>query len=345
MVSGTTSTSYSAAEALNLFYKEYDTNCAGYRVMIDGIDVDLTLEDDDNNEGVYEQNEVTALYRSSEETKRKAMEQAKDDAPFFVNYQGGSVPSMSTGYTASTDYTGFYVKEGKYIGKASNAESGDYIRILIKDLDYSVVDNVEDFFDIPDEIEYSSITNAIYNGTYVELESTSDDATQENKINSAMSYFISQGFTAQSAAGIVGNLMTESGLNASSGSKAGYHGIAQWNTSDAGGHWWDATNGIKNWLISNGYNEDSFAGQVRAIYEAERRGQMTEARWTELKSLTDPEKAAEMFAVYYEACIGSAGNSSAMTVWYNKGKMYQALKSRKENAITALNTYTGASNN
>ena len=67
----------SAADALNLFYKEYDTNCAGYTIMIDGFNVDLTTKDENDNEGAYEQNGVIALYNSDEQKKREEMEQAK----------------------------------------------------------------------------------------------------------------------------------------------------------------------------------------------------------------------------------------------------------------------------
>lgn len=158
-----------AAKALNLFYKEYDTNCAGYTIMIDGFNVDLQTVDENDNAGAYEKNDVVALYNSKEEKKRIAMEQAKENAPFFINNGESSIPTMEEGYHAPDNFTGLYVKEGKYIGKTTEPSSievldtitpesviseyegpADYIRILIKDLDYSVVDNVEDFFNIPE---------------------------------------------------------------------------------------------------------------------------------------------------------------------------------------------------
>ena len=74
-----------------------------------------------------------------------------------------------------------------------------------------------------------------------------------------MTYFVSQGFTPEGAAGIMGNLIQESALDPAVVSASGYHGLAQWNTSDAGGHWWDASDGIRAWVISQGYNETDYA--------------------------------------------------------------------------------------
>lgn len=194
----------SAADGLNLFYKEYDTVCAGYTVMIDGFDVDLSIQDDEGKNGAYEENEVMALYNDGEEDARRAQEEAKLNAPFFVKYDEsgelGDSSSFPETYKASTDTKGYYIKEGKYIGKTIESEDvsepetddepieqdvddsgeiessepydviyagpGDYMRILVKDNDYSVVDNVEDFFDIEDYL-YSETTTTTTDDVFV----------------------------------------------------------------------------------------------------------------------------------------------------------------------------------
>ena len=65
----------------------------------DGFDVDLLYTGEDEsasgslgsdvqeklNNGVYKQNEVHALYNSEEMAKLEEIEQAKEDAPFFIN--------------------------------------------------------------------------------------------------------------------------------------------------------------------------------------------------------------------------------------------------------------------
>lgn len=150
-----------AAKGLNLFYKEYSNVCAGYTIMIDGFDVNLEATDDEGNNGKYKQNEIMALYNSNEQRKREEQEQLKEDAPFFVNFgESSSIPSE---YVSDIGMKGYYIKEGKYIGKTisndygdSDENPGEYIRILIKDTDYSLVENVEDFFNIPTPDDFRS---------------------------------------------------------------------------------------------------------------------------------------------------------------------------------------------
>lgn len=352
-----------AKKGLNYFYEEYEDVCEGYLVMIDGFDFDLAAQDEEGNNGSYEQNPVRALYNTAEESRIKIKEQMKDDAPFFINYgetdiELGNSDSVPATYIADLNETkGYYVKEGKYLGKTITSSStttddtpdtstdtpdaenetttptisnGDYMRIMVKDLDNSIVDNVEEFFDIE---EYGRKGSGIYG----DLEAINESSTDAEKVRAAMSYFINeQGYTPEAAAGIVGNLIVESGLDPAIVSSSGYHGLAQWNTSDGGGHWWDAPDGIRNWLLEQGYNEDSFAGQIRAICEAPRRGQMGD-RWEELKVMTNIEQAAELFCVYYEACPGG----SDPTVWYLPGTNYQGLAARKQCAKNAYDIYMG----
>ncbi len=247
----TTSEGYETPEsALNLFYDEYENVCAGYTIMIDGIDVDLSLTSSDSgspdlepNEGEEleeseepEESEETAgnssqnsingsykkrteeelrgyaLYNSEEWKKLIDKEQAKEDAPCFINYgESSAYPKPEDNYKAEDGLKGYYIKEGKYIGKTiegteatkteipeeletsdvevsdterSDIETSndsiekltytyydyegpaDYIRIIIKDLDYAIVDNVEDFFDIAD-VAGNSTTEA-FTGDYSE---------------------------------------------------------------------------------------------------------------------------------------------------------------------------------
>ena len=354
-----------AADGLNLFYDEYEETCAGFTITIDGFKVDLNTTDDEGNNGTYEQNEVMALYNSAEQEKREENEQAKDDAPFFINYgESANLGSLPEEYYCdlSDVNKGYYIKEGKYLGvtytddesaalattdtpEDESDDSSDtpedeeytgpanYIRIMVKDKEYSIIDNVEDYFDIPELEESGSNTT----GEYGDLEAITEASSDTEKVRAAMTYFVSQGFTPEGAAGIMGNLIQESSLDPTAVSPSGYHGLAQWNTSNSGGHWWDASDGIRAWIISQGYNETDYAGQIRAIYEAERRGQMTENLWAELKALTNIEQAAELFAVYYEACIGG----SDPTQWYSPGTNYQELNLRKHYAQNAYDIYMG----
>ena len=222
-------------KALNIFGEEYENVCAGYTIMIDGIDVDLSLtsadsgtsdeptdpaepttdpepstepqggdnENQNSINGSFKKREEEdlrglALYNTTEWDTLVDKEQAKEDAPCFINYgEDKAYPTPEDNYKAEDGLVGYYVKEGKFIGKTianevvetttptadpepepepeptaepnpdnptSDSEDAekltytyydytgpaDYIRIIIKDLDYAIVDNVEDFFYIPE---------------------------------------------------------------------------------------------------------------------------------------------------------------------------------------------------
>lgn len=314
-----------AAKGLNLFAEEYEDVCNGYTIMIDGFDVDLNTTDDEGNNGFYEQNEIMQLYNSDEVAERVENEQFKDDAPFFVDIGGE-----------------YYIKEGKYIGKtvvngvpATPTEPvvildgqeeytgpADYIRILIKDTDYAVLDNVEDFFDIPEDL------GSTISGIYGNLEAITESSSLEDKVRAAMTYYISQGFTAEAAAGIVGNAAVESTLSPTAANGTSYMGLYQWDTP---GRWVTVT----NWMTTNGYNQDSFAGQIRASVESGDRDSFMD--WNLLKGLTNVEQAAEYWCVKYEGAIGGSG----VPQWYGLGNNWQALDKRKQCAKNALQIYQG----
>ena len=352
-------------DGLNLFYEEYEDTCAGFIITIDGFKVDLNTVDEEENNGSYEQNEVAALYNSEEQSKRERNEQLKDDAPFFINYgESADLGSLPEEYYCDLENSenGYYIKEGKYLGitltdeeaenlvvtaSSLNTTTGtgehegpaNYIRIIAKDKDYSIIDNVEDYFYIPDPEEGSSTT-----GIYADLEAITEDSPVEEKVRAMISYYVSQGFTPEGAAGIVGNAAIEnSGLVCTSGldGSGTYVGLFQLERSSR----WQV---MRSWMIENGYNEDSFAGQVRAAYESEDANHLTSmgGSWEELKSLTNTRQAAELFAVYYEGCVGSLGNAGP-TEWYSigpsypVGTYYQGLLDRKQAAENALKIYQG----
>lgn len=64
--------------------------------------------------------------------------------------------------------------------------------------------------------------------TTCQSQTTNLDVTGSNPEEQAFSFFVNNGFTAAQAAGIVGNLHVESGLNPQITNGIGAHGIAQW---------------------------------------------------------------------------------------------------------------------
>lgn len=196
---------------------------------------------------------------------------------------------------------------------------GNYLRIIFRDTDDTVVENVEDYMKL-DAVGTKT-------GIFGDLENIDENSTHAEKIRAAVTYFNSMGFTPEAACGILGNIIQESTLDPKATSS--YHGLIQWDSTNR----WPK---VKEWMASQGYNEDSFAGQIRAIYEFEVT-QMPEDRWEELRNLTDVEKAAELFAVYFERCTGGGDTP----VWYRTGELYQELVERKKWAQNAYDIYMG----
>ena len=190
----------SAVSDYSSFYDEYEDVCDGYIVMIDGFDVDLDLSG-----GEYAQNEVYALYNTDEQARLEEIEQEKDDAPFRVDVNGD-----------------IYIKEGKYIGTTyadsednqwttSDGETGyaNYIRIIVKDTDYTVIDDVEDFFNI-EEVEFISSTSDGSSSSSSDVSYTTyDGSTVAEKVWNAL---IDAGYSEIAAAGAMGNIHCESGF-------------------------------------------------------------------------------------------------------------------------------------
>ena len=164
------------------------------------------------------------------------------------------------------------------------------------------------------------------------ISETYNNSSVYKKIHAIMQYLVKEGFTPEAAAGVAGNIAMESEYDTSLVSRSGYHGLCQWNTNSEGDYWWYS---IENWLDSNGYAWNSFEGQVRAIVECSKKGNMTLSRFKELKSLKNVEQATELFCVYYEACPGG----SSRTSYYNVGTCYQGLSTRKKEAWIAYEMY------
>ena len=199
-----------------------------------------------------------------------------------------------------------------------------------------VVTNVEESSVIFETYSTFMETVSIESANQNLLSQITVDSTTEERIMAAMNYFVSQGFTPEAAAGILGSIAVESGYNPSIVSSTGYYGLCQWNTSSAGGYWWYS---IQDWMAINGYEWNSFEGQIRAIVECPNRGQLSDSLLEELKGLTSVDQASELVAVYYEACVGG----STPTQYYQVGYCYQELELRCSEAWIAYNIYSGSS--
>ena len=122
--------------------------------------------------------------------------------------------------------------------------------------------------------------------------------------SSALSFFKSAGYSDEQAAGIVGNLQAESGINinpAAIGDGGKAWGIAQWHP-DRRAIWEKANR--KKWQVDG--SSPNFAEQLRFIvYELQRTESRADKRLRATKTVED---AASVFDQYYERSSGQARN-------------------------------------
>ena len=113
------------------------------------------------------------------------------------------------------------------------------------------------------------------------------------RIEYAMDFFTSRGFTREAAAGIVGNLLAESGINPKSEQYGGGpgRGIAQWSVDE---RWQTYLKFAKN----RGLEPTDLDAQLRFIIH-EMPSQMGESAKT-IKTMTDSNAAAKLFMDKYE---------------------------------------------
>jgi hypothetical protein len=115
----------------------------------------------------------------------------------------------------------------------------------------------------------------------------------EGRTEYAMDFFTSRGFTREAAAGIVGNLLAESGINPKSEQYGGGpgRGIAQWSVDQ---RWQTYLKFAKN----RGLEPTDLNAQLRFIIH-EMPSQMGESAKT-IKTMTDSNAAAKLFMDKYE---------------------------------------------
>ncbi len=103
-------------------------------------------------------------------------------------------------------------------------------------------------------------------------------------------FLLGAGFTEQAAAGVIGNLMQESGVNPKSKQLGGGpgRGIMQWGTGPGSGGRWDA---LVAWASSSGKDPWSLDTQVEWMMKEMR----SYGTYNRLKGVTDVKKAVQIF--------------------------------------------------
>lgn len=169
---------YSNAEALNLYYEEYEDVCEGYVMTIDGIKLLDGVNVDSKGNGLPSLiNLAKADMESSEETEKnfnvtksfKANEAVNlvDDDLEKENQQKedakAAAPAVAVQSIEEDDGTKnkIFIREGTIIGyttKIENEKSDkdySYMRIILRNEKGSERENVEEYFDLPDYMKES----------------------------------------------------------------------------------------------------------------------------------------------------------------------------------------------
>lgn len=114
--------------------------------------------------------------------------------------------------------------------------------------------------------------------------------TGNTNAEKVFNFLIGAGFTKQAAAGVIGNLMQESGVNPQSRQLGGGpgRGIMQWGTGPGSGGRWDA---LSAWAASSGKDPWKLDTQVEWMMKEMR----SYGTYNRLKGVTDVKKAVEIF--------------------------------------------------
>ena len=143
-------------------------------------------------------------------------------------------------------------------------------------------------------------------------------------------YLESEGIPANAAAGIVGNLMQESGLNPT---EPGF-GLAQWNAS-----WWASASA---WISAHGQNSDTAGGQLMYIaanvLDNVDGGNFYPGLRAALQQASSAEQAALVWMNDYEQCSGAGPRGSLS---FTPGSLCMA-EQRESYAAQALQAAGGA---
>jgi hypothetical protein len=141
--------------------------------------------------------------------------------------------------------------------------------------------------------------------------------TVEGRVAYAMKFFIDRGFSVQSAAGIVGNLVAESSIDPTRNQTGGGpgRGVAQWTVDQR----WQT---FLKFADNRKLNPDSLDAQLRFIIHEMPSAMGSDAK--KIKSMTDADAAAELFMRKYER------------------PGIERLEERKEFASRAIRIHTGA---
>ena len=305
---------------------------SGEPIDIDKFKVTDVDDEESLRPSLYELEKPSKFIKEDFNERVKAENQIKADAAssIAINDNGKNLIFIKEGTVLGRTMTDKELLEADYLrggsmgsyesirkGSSEDGEDiviGNYLRMIFRNSgNDSVIENVEEYIKL-DDLQSSGL----------EIDQLSNDKSIPEKVKVIMDYLMTeQGFTKEAAAGLVGNLMLESGLKGDADNTTHY-GICQWDytgdptSSPSSGRW----QRIFNYLQENGFEYDHVGGQVKAIFESEDYDANKDAV-DGMKGQTDAREAAKYWDDTYERSGG------------------QALEKRQDYAEQAIEIYDG----
>jgi hypothetical protein len=126
-----------------------------------------------------------------------------------------------------------------------------------------------------------------------EIKQLPKETQLESRPKQLINFFVGKGLTPEQAAGIAGNIKSESNFKTGAiGDSGTSFGIAQWHANRG--------KKMKIWLKQNGYSQNDFKGQMEYLW-LELQGSEKIAL-NKLKQTNTPQEAAFAFAKHFERC-------------------------------------------
>ena len=136
-----------------------------------------------------------------------------------------------------------------------------------------------------------------FTSQYCEVRTKATNQTQiagSNNVEKAWNFYISQGFSKEATAGILGNYMRESRMNPSiveRGNNIGF-GIAQWSFA--------RRINLVTWLNKNNYAASSLEGQLRYSIVEMQNMSFGKYNYSSFKRINNVKEATAVFEKYFE---------------------------------------------
>lgn len=185
------------------------------------------------------------------------------------------------------------------------------------------------------ELSYENSMDEIENDPIEQEETNFEGNTTEEKI---WNFLRAQGFSAEAAAGIMGNMYAESGCQPDITEVNGYggYGLCQWT--------FGRKTDLMNWCANNGYDYKSLEGQLNFMMYEYGLNYYAQFLGDGFKQINDVRKATDQWLTYFEGCtvrteiVHWDKRLNAAKDYYNRWKDYKEIPAPGAGAVSGSTT-------